>query len=256
MSLIRERKPRNDRAVALALCLAFYTGSAAAADEDGDKPWSDEAEFSYVTTGGNAKVQTLSAKNLYKLGFAERYTFLWKLEALKGKTDDVLTAERYFTDLRLEYALEKRAYLYGSTGLLQDSFAGLDRRLHRSVGGGYKFLDGPESFLKLEAGVNDIEERYTDSEVNPTRDSTEGRLFGEYVYAFTKKNKFTQSLELLQDTEDSKRYRASSETALITALNDRFSIKVSYQWRYNRTPVPDTLRRTDTVLSTALVANF
>ncbi len=258
--LNREPKAGKDKAVVLALLLALgASGAAVAADEteekEKEKSWSDEAELSYVTTGGNSEVQTLAAKNRYKLGFAEDFTFLWKLEALRGKTDGVLTAERYFTDLRLEYAFD-HAYVYGSTGRLRDTFAGLRSRTHRSGGIGYKLLDGPASFLKLEAGVNDVEEVYTDSGLNPDRQSTEGRLFGEYAYAFTKKNKFTQSLEFLQDTKDSKRYRANSETALIAALNDRFSIKLSYELRYNRSPVPDTLRRTDRVLSTALVANF
>lgn len=235
--------------------LALCAPAAMAADEAAEKSWSDEAEFSYVTTGGNADVQTLSAKNRYKLGFADDYTFLWKLEALKGKTDNVLTAERYATDLRLEYAFN-HAYLYGNAGWLQDTFAGLDQRTNRGIGGGYKFLDGPASFLKLEAGVNDVEESYTDSALNPDRSTTEGRLFGEYTYAFTKKNRFSQSLELLRDLHDSTRYRANSETALIAALTDRFSVKLSYELRYNHRPVPETLRRTDRVLSTALVANF
>jgi len=255
--LRKERRSIRNNIVtaALALGLALFAPATLAADEAEEKAWSDEAEFSYVTTGGNADVQTLSAKNRYKIDFADDYTFLWKLEALKGETDGVLTAERYATDLRLEYAFD-HAYIYGNAGWLQDTFAGLDRRAHRGVGGGYKFLDGPTAFLKAEAGVNDVRESYTDSAMNPDRHSTEGRLFGEYTYAFTKKNRFSQSLELLRDLSDSTRYRANSETALIAALTDRFSIKLSYELRYNHRPVPETLRRTDRVLSTALVANF
>lgn len=226
----------------------------ALADELQGKPWSDEAELSFVSTGGNSDVETLSAKNLYKLKFAESYTFIWKLEALNGKTDNILSAERYFADLRLEYAFSERAYSYINTGWLQDSFAGLDSRVNFSLGGGYRLLDGPDSFFKLEAGANNVKESYTTEA--PDRRFTEGRLFGEYIYHFTEKNKFSQSLESLHDLSDSERYRLNSETALWAALNDRFSLKISYQIKYNHRPVLDTLDKSDTILSTAIVANF
>jgi putative salt-induced outer membrane protein len=235
----------------LALCAI---SPPAPADELQGKPWSDEAELSFVSTGGNSDVQTLSAKNLYKLEFYENYVFIWRLEALNGKTDDVLSAERYFTDLRLEYSLSERAYLYANTGWLRDTFAGLDARTNLSAGGGYRFLDGPDSFFKLEAGVNSVKESYTVEADN--RRSTEGRVFGEYVYHFTKKNKFSQSIESLHDFSDSERYRLNSDTALTAALNNRFSLRISYQIKYNHRPVPATLERSDTVVSTAIVANF
>ena len=37
-----------------------------------DKKWSDEAEFSYVETGGNTEVKTLSLNNTLKYSFSEK----------------------------------------------------------------------------------------------------------------------------------------------------------------------------------------
>lgn len=242
--------------------LAWLTLSAlplpACADKLPDKPWSDEAQLSFVATGGNSDVETLSAKNLYKLKFAENYTFIWRAEALNGRTNDVLSAKRYSTDLRLEYAFSEHAYVYTNTGWLRDSFAGLDARTYLSAGGGYRLLNGPKSFLKLEAGANVAKESYEASafEAESSRRFTEGRTFAEYVYLFTEKNKFSQSLESLHDFSDSDRYRLNSETALTAALNSRFSLRISYQIKYNHQPVPATLARSDTVLSSAIVANF
>lgn len=228
------------------------------AAESKEKPWSDEAQLSFVATGGNSDVETLSAKNLYRLNFASNYTFLWRAEALNGRTNDVLSAERYFTDLRLEYAFSEHAYLYANTGWLRDTFAGLDARTYLSSGGGYRILKGPDSFLKLEGGANVAKESYPGfgSEDESSRRFTEGRLFMEFTYLFSEKNKFTQSLESLHDFSDSERYRVNGETALTAALNSRFSLRVSHQVKYNHQPVPVTLNKTDTVLSTAIVANF
>lgn len=223
------------------------------AEQDDTKPWSDEAELSYVATSGNSEVETLAAKNLFTLKFAEHMQFLWKLAALKGRTDGALTAERYLTDFRLEHRYSERAYTYVNAGWLSDNFAGLDSRVDSGLGGGYRFFIGPKSFLKSEAGFNAVRERYTDS---TERRFAEGRLFGEYSYAFSAKNKFTQSVEYLYDFDNSQNYRVNSETALRAALNDHLSLKLSYLIKYDHEPVPPTLEKRDTVLSTAIVANF
>lgn len=225
----------------------------AVAEDANNKSWSDDAELSYVSTSGNSSVSTLAAKNLYTQKLAEHLSFLWKLEALKGKSDGVMTAERYFTDLRLEYDYTERAYSYVNTGWMTDKFAGVDERVNVGVGGGYKFLNGPQSFLKSEAGVSAVKESYID---NTDRRFTEGRVFGEYVYAFTKKNKFSQSIEYLHDFDNTGNYRYNSETAVTATMTDNLSLKVSYLIKYDHEPIPSTLGKRDTIFSTAIVASF
>lgn len=242
----------NIRLLTLGISLFGLPFLAVAEDTD-NKSWSDDAELSYVATTGNSNVSTLAAKNLFTLKFAEHLTFLWKLEALKGKSDGVLTAERYFTDLRLEHAYTERAYTYVNTGWMSETFAGVDRRVNAGFGGGYIFLNGPQSFLKSEAGINAVKESYID---NTDRSFTEGRVFGEYVYAINKKNKFSQSIEYLRDFNNSENYRYNSETAIKVAMNSNLSLKVSYLIKYDHEPTPITLDKRDTIISTALVASF
>ena len=52
--------------IALLVVFAMTTGGYAE-----EKKWSDEAELSFVDTGGNTDVTTLSAKNLLKYKFTE-----------------------------------------------------------------------------------------------------------------------------------------------------------------------------------------
>lgn len=104
-----------------------------------------------------------------------------------------------------------------------------------------------------ELGPNYVKEKYTDG---TDEDYLEGRAFGQYQYAFTEKNRFSQSLEFLYDFEDSENYRVNSETALISALSDYLSLKASYEIKHDNKPVPSTLEETDTILSVTLVVNF
>ena len=238
--------------VLLFLVLGIVTG-AWAEEKAEEKRWGDQAELSYVETGGNTDVRTLSAKNHLKYKFTDKLEGGWEIGALYGETDGEATAERYFTELRLDYAFTKRFYGYGIGGWLRDTFAGFDSRYYAGPGIGYKFLAGPKHFLAAEAGVNYAREEYTDE---TDRDFAEGRVFGKYEFAFTEKNKFSQSVELLNDFDNSDNYKVNSVTALISALNSYLSLKASYEIKYQSEPVPSTLDKTDTVLGIALVVNI
>ena len=218
-----------------------------------EKKWSDEAELAYVETNGNTEITTLSAKNLLKYKFSEEFQGEWKAGALYGKTDGVKTAESYFSVLRLDYLFTDRLYSFAAAGWSKDEFAGIDSRYYVGPGAGYKFLIGPKHFFLSELSINYVHEEYTNDTDNGYM---MGRAFALYEYAFTEKNRFSQSVEFLYDFDDGDNYNVISETALISALNNYLSLKSSYVVKYDNEPVPATLKETDTILSVTLVVNF
>jgi len=234
-------------AIWLMLCTSLF------AAENTDKKWSDEAELSYVDTSGNTELLSLSAKN--KLGYqiTDRLSGEWNLSALYGEVDGDKIAERYGTDVRLDYDFTDRLYAAGIAGWLKDEFAGIDHQIYIGPAVGYKFLLGPKHFLNGEAGVEYVKEDYTNDE---KENFMQGRLYGLYEFLLTEKSKFSQSLEYLHNFEDANNYNANSITAVITSLSDTFSIKTSYEVYYDNETVPDSLEKTDTILSVALVVNF
>jgi putative salt-induced outer membrane protein len=218
-----------------------------------EKALSDEGEVSYVQTDGNTKVTTLSAKNLVKYKFNERLLGSWKVGAVNAETSNVKTAESYFTDLKLDYRNTLRLYSFVNAGWQQNKFAGVDEHIYGGVGEGYKFLEGPAHFLIGELSVMYVADKYTDA---TKKDYPGGRAFAKYTYAFTEKNKFSQSLEYLNDFNDSQRYFVNSETAVISALSGIFSLKAAYLVNYTNEPVPATLKKKDSMTTVALVVNY
>ncbi len=218
-----------------------------------ENKWQDEAELSYVSTGGNTDVTSLSAKNKLIYKFTDRLSGNWDLSALYGETDGDKTAERYATELRLDYAINERIYVGGAGGWLQDEFAGIEQRLYLGPTAGYKFILGPKHFLSAETGLDYVTEEYTNDK---DADFMRGRAMGLYDFLLSEKSKFTQSLEYLHDFDNADNYNINSVTALITSLSDTFSIKTSYEVHFDNEPVPDSLEETDTILSVALIVNF
>ena len=231
------------------LCIIVLVTESHAAE----KKWSDEAELAFVDTSGNTEITTLSANNLLKYKFSEELLGEWKAGALYGKTDGVKTAESYFSVLRLDYLFTNRLYSFAMAGWSKDEFAGIDSRYYAGPGVGYKFLIGPKHFFLNELSINYVHEEYTN---DTDEDYMMGRAFAKYEYAFTEKNRFSQSVEFQYDLEDGDNYIVISETALKSALNNYLSLKTSYVVKYDNEPVPATLKETDSVLSVTLVVNF
>ena len=65
--------------ISLIVVFAMVTGVCAQ-----EKKWSDQAELSFVDTGGNTDVTSLSARNLLKYEFSDELQVAWKLGALYG----------------------------------------------------------------------------------------------------------------------------------------------------------------------------
>ncbi len=225
----------------------------ALAAEQPARNWSDEAELSYVKSGGNSTLETLAVKNLFKLKHTERWRSSLKLAALNGKSEGTRTSENYTAELRTDYDLTSRLYTLAIAGWYKDTFSGLDGRYYLGPGLGYRLLTGPANILNAEAGLNYTKEKHTDGTTN---DFMSGRLFAVYEYHFSEKNKFSQSVEYLYDFSDSKNYNVNTETALTSALNSYWSLKASYTIKYDNQPVPDTLQKKDTLLAMALVLNI
>ena len=234
--------------ISLFIILAMATGVCAQ-----EKKWSNQAELSFVDTGGNTDVTSLSANNLLKYKFSDKLQVSWKLGILYGESDGEKNAESYLSDLRLDYLFAERLYSFVNAGWSKDKYAGIDSRYYAGPGAGYKFLVGPKHFLLAEVSLNYVNEAYID---DTDKDYLGGRAFAEYEYAFTDKNTFSQSVEYLHDFDDRNNYNVNSETALISALSDYLSLKTSYVVKYDNQPVPSTLKETNTILSVTLVVNF
>lgn len=233
--------------ILLLACLFIFSSVAMA-----KKNWNDEAELSFVDTGGNTEVTALSAKNLLKVPMSEKVTGSWKLHALYGKSDGEKNAESYSTELRGDYAKTARFFYFVSAGWLQDKFSGIENRYLYGVGCGYKLINGAKHVLVGELGLTYTTEDYTD---DSSSDYFGGRLFGQYDYKFNEANKFVQSIEFLPDFDDSNNWLLNSETALIATLNSQFSMKTGLTFKHDNQPTSG-LDKSDRILSVALVANF
>lgn len=224
-----------------------------AQDAQESKSFRNQTELAAVSTTGNSDLRTLTFNNRLEYDFSARFMGSWDLAALYGKQDGETNAERYSTDLRLDYDLAGPPYLFVMGGWLRDEFAGFDNRYYIGPGIGRSFLDGPRHYIKAEVGLNWAREDYVAAD---TEDFLEGRGFGQYEYVFSERNKFLQSVEYLQDFEDTDNFKIFTQTAVTSALTQVLSIRVGYAVRYQNRPIADDIKKTDTLFSVSLVVTY
>jgi putative salt-induced outer membrane protein YdiY len=148
--------------------------------------------------------------------------------------------------------LSPRADLFARAEYLVDRFSGIDHRTTIDGGIGWVvFDDGPRS-LK------------TDGSLGVT---TESRLRGEdltfasasgialFKWQFTPTTAFTEQVTLSADVSDPGNWRLQNGLNLTASVTRLFSVRVAHELKRVNRPVPE-FRKTDTVVSAALVARF
>jgi putative salt-induced outer membrane protein YdiY len=212
-------------AVTLIICLLSAIPGAFAQGTLETRRFKDEAEIAAINTTGNTDVLTLSLKNTLTYDFSNAVTGRWNLLALYGEQSGEKNAGRYSTDLRGDYSLNPRRYLYLLGGWLRDEFAGFSNRYSVGPGIGHKFLVGSKHFMSAELGANLTREEYV---IQEAENFIEARIYGEYEYIISERNKLSQSLEYLHDLKDSTNFKILSMSTVTSALTDILAIRIAY----------------------------
>ncbi|MBN2297745.1 MAG: DUF481 domain-containing protein, partial [Deltaproteobacteria bacterium] len=213
----------------------------------------DEAEFAYSDTAGNSDVIVFSARNSMEYAFSQRLEGVWKAAGRYGKSGGEKNVERYSSEQRINYLFAGKVYTSVITKWLTDEFAGIHRQYYIGPALGYRFIDGPAHFLSTEAGANYTVVDYVDHSVERF---IEGRASAEYEYVIMPKTRFKSSIEFFYNFEEGDAFNINSEVSLVNSLDEYLAIKTIIEIEYNNKPVPSTLKKTDTVLSVALVFTY
>jgi putative salt-induced outer membrane protein len=231
----------------IALAALLLAPSAFSADG-----FTNESELGYVLTKGNTDIQTLNVKqsNAYTFGMN---SFTFKGGYLTSKQSGTLAAQTWNLGLRYERALTDFLSMYAGQSVIADPFQSIRQRHNTDLGG--KYLIVKEETLQWfgEAGYRFTRENTT---------SVGSRNF-HYLRAYTEAEKKWSPtvstkywIEYLPNLTTSTDWQLNTELSLNAMLTSIFSVKTGYLVRYDNLPATTGLKKTDSVLTTALVAKF
>lgn len=212
----------------------------------------NESEAGVALASGNTKSKNYNVKqaNAYKF---DANVLKFNARFLNSFANDVESARYLFGSLRYERELSDKLSVYLSQGFESDKFAGYYLRELSDIGLKYNIIKEEMFYWLAEAGY-----RYTNEKLNNGTHDYKNSLRA-YTEVEKKWNPSVSSkyfLEYLPSIQESKDYQINTELSVSAALTNVFSIKSAYLLRYDHLPAPTSTTKTDTLLTTALVAKF
>lgn len=210
--------------------------------------WQGSASLGYVSTTGNTNTRSLNAQLLaaYQSG---NWADVLSFQALQASSNGITTAESYDLNGQSDYGLTNKDYLFGLADYQRNTFAGYQRRTSEILGYGRNLVTTPTQQLNVEFGVGARQTRYT---TNTSQSEFVERLAGGYLWKFTDKSNFSQTLSIEHGPDNT---FTQSVTALTTNIAGSLALSVSYTVNHNSTVLP-TFKNTDTIFSVSLVNTF
>lgn len=210
--------------------------------------WKGQGEFGYVRTSGNTDTRTIGTKLAI-----ERHYRLWRhsgrFEALSSSNQDIQIAERYFLNLRSDYALEDRNYLAVILEYDEERFSGYDYRIVHTLAYGHKFVDRPSLLVNGEFGIGGRRGR---EESSAKQDDATLRTSASVKWEISESASLAEEFSIVAGEEDTV---TRIITGLTSRINGHFATKLSYLAKRTTRSVSEVLA-TDTETTMTLVYSF
>ena len=193
-----------------------------------------------ITLGGNLKDGNSDSMNLSAGALAVRRSendrFL--INALYNKTEDngVRTAENTYGQLKYDYFMSPKWYLYLNVDMLSDDFQDINFRTSVGPGVGYQVWDEENRALSLEAGVSYTSE---DRDLGEDKNWISARLGGNFLYKLFDRVVFTDQFVIYPNLDDTGEYTLRNDAALVTDIGSNWAFRLGNIWERNSNPGPD-----------------
>ncbi|MBC7540497.1 MAG: DUF481 domain-containing protein [Bacteriovorax sp.] len=216
--------------------------------------YTNESELGILIAKGNSDSESWNAKetagmkwdaDLNLLKFTGRY--------LQTKTKSIENARYWTLGLRYDRSLNERLGIFIGEIVESDKYAGYNQKYNSDIGARYSLIKETKLTWDVELGY-----RYTIE-----HELTGDQKKSNYARGYTETTKnWTESVstkfwfEYLPNLTTASDYQMNSELSITAALNNVFSVKTGYLLRYDNLPNAGAVAKTDTLLTTALVAKF
>jgi putative salt-induced outer membrane protein YdiY len=239
-------------AAASSIAMWLLTVSPAFAQAPPNEPpkiWTVIFSAGLALTSGNSN--TSSTNLAYDVVYDPRRRNFVKSDGLflRSKTESELTANRINFNIRDQYKLTPRLFVFGQNTYLKDEFKNIDYLVAPTVGAGYKVFDTPATKLDVDGSVGGVWEKNPGFDVSSTGAlATTEKL----IQTLTSNTTLTQRFAGLWKMNDFEDALFTFGVSVAAAMSTRIQLKVEALDTFkNKPPVP-TVQRNDVALLMAI----
>ncbi len=204
-------------------------------------------------TGGNSELKTyqVESKNSYTDKNKQIYYLNGKYNY--GESFGEKSIENYSVTFQFEKEIYKRLSWYFQENVESDTIANLKIRYNTDLGLKYYFTKKDKQTFNI-----DIAYRYTIERARYSDDNiyaSKARLFLFFEKEHSKDLKYAAEFEYLPNLTESQDYQLRFTPSMTSTLNSLFSMKSSFEWKYDNDPILDR-KKDDYAFILTFIANF
>ena len=172
---------------------------------------------------------------------------------LRGTTSSILTVDRTAINLRHEYAMSKRTFIFDQLDYVRDQFKEIIFFWAPTAGIGYKLINTDATQFTLDGGGGGVLEK------NPGLNSKKsGSVTGDESFQrkLSSVATFTQSLSAISKTTDFGDYLSTFKTGVTTTISGNIQLKLEFVDSYKNKPPDITVKKNDTAFVTTVVLKY
>lgn len=230
--------------------LAGVATSFAQAPAAAPRTWTVAASAGVALTSGNTDTSTVNVA--YDLTYDSLRRNVVKSDALflRGTTQGQLAADRFNLNIRDQYRINGRTYVFGQNQYLRDKFKDIQYLTAPTGGIGYKLFDTPETKLDLDAGVGGVWEKNPERDVAASGAITVGEKFQQRLSSNTM---LTQSVNSLWKTKDFGDALHVFGIGIAASMSTRTQLKVEVLDTFKNKPPMPSVKKNDLATLLAIV---
>lgn len=193
-----------------------------------------------ITFGGNWQDGNSDTLSISAGGLATRRTekdrFRINVLYNQAKNSGQRTAENTYGQLKYDYFLNPKWYLYLNVDMLSDQFKDINLRTTIGPGAGYQVWEEEGRTLSLEAGVSYTSEN---RDLGEDKDWVTARLGVDFLYRLFDSIVFTDQFVIYPNLDEVGEYTLRNDAALVTDIWAGWALRLNNIWERNSDPGPD-----------------
>lgn len=214
------------------------------------KIWTVALSAGLALTSGNTDTSNINAA--YDIVYNPQTRNVVKSDALflRGETEGVLSANRISLNVRDEYSLTTRTFVFGQNQYLHDEFKNIDYLVAPTAGVGYKILDTMATKFAVDGSAGGVWEKNPGFDVSGSGAVTVGEKLTQTLTATTT---LTHTFTGLWKTKDFSDALYTTGVGLAAAMSTRTQLKVEILDTYKNLPPLPTIQKNDVAVLMAIV---
>jgi putative salt-induced outer membrane protein YdiY len=232
------------------LATATSAWAQAAAPPPEPKIWTVNASAGLALTSGNTDTSTVNMA--YDLVYDPQTKNIIKSDALyiHGTSEGELTASRLGFNVRDEYKLKPRVFLFAQNQYLRDEFKNIDWLLAPGGGIGVKLFDSMQTRLSVDGGLAGVWEKNSGFDVRTSGAVTASEKLTQTLTATTT---ITQSVSALWKTKDWNDSLYTFGAGIAASISTRTQLKVEVLDVFKNLPPTPDIEKNDVAVLMSIV---